>query len=170
MPKQRKDKIGSFRTSVAPAIADLAAATGVGATMSLSAMKNACTVIKIRLTGRILTNATDTPLELFLATSELSDSEIEAFVELNGPDEPGQITEGEIISRGRLIKSLGMIPQHGEVVQDDTMSCDIETSLTLSLREDHGLRLFVYNHGTGALGAGAAMTLRVNAVVRWHPE
>lgn len=167
MPKARKDKIGSIRSGFVPAVANLAAATLVGADGAIGAMEHTCTVLKTRLHGRLLCDATDTPAEVVLYHDGLSDAEVEEYLELDGPNEPGQIDQAEVITRGRAIKQLGMVPAHGEVVPNDTMVLELTSSETMVVPEGRTLRVGVYNHGAGAFGAGALCIATCHFVVRW---
>lgn len=170
MPRGKpKGDIGSFRDSFAPAIANLAAVTAVGAAGS-NAVVRAATVLKARLVGNLDPDSANGPVLVVLTTDELSDSEVEEYLELSGPTDPGQVTQGEVIRRGRIIKELFTIPRHGEPMADQNYAVDFEASMTLSLREGHALRLVAYNRGSGALGASAAFSVKGNFVVRWHPE
>lgn len=170
MPAKRKDKIGSIRSGTVVATANLAAGTAVGSDMIVGALQNAATVLKAHVTGRFLPDALTGPLEVFLTVDELSDAQVEEYIELDGPTEPGEVTSSEVISRGRYIKSLGVLPHHGEYLVDGPIAFDIEESLTLTVREGKTPRLVAYNHGIDALGASSWLVLTSLLVVRWHAE
>lgn len=165
MPK-RSDRIGTIKFGSMPVIADLAAlVVAGGASLTLT---HSATIVKAQIRGRFLPDTTSTPVLFGLASDELTASEVEEYLEVVGPNEPTQVPEGELISRGRLIKELGMCPPNGEPIANQVVSLDLAEPLTLSIREGHGVFLWAYNLGPAALGSGAAVVGRVTCVVRWH--
>lgn len=169
LPKaKRSGVIGSFRGSALPAIAALAAGALVSDELAL--LTDDATVVKVALRGRFTAGAAEGPLLLGVANSDLSDAEIEAYLELDGPTSPQALgSASEIEVRGKAVKVIGVVPVPASgPMAAGVYSIDFEQSLTLSIRSGRAVKVWAYNLGANAVNGGSTLYVRANCICRWH--
>ncbi len=169
MPSTKKPETGSVLDQSAIALGTLAA----GALLSSSgpAMTRGGKIISATLQGglRGITEG-EGPIMWGIAQADLSDAEIEEFLELEGPLAPSQVTESEIASRGRRIRVLGtvgighsscVINMHNHKMSGLRFSEASETT--------NGWKWWVYNLGA-ALTTGSTLELFAKLFTQWNPS
>ncbi len=121
---------------------------------------------QIAATVTILTPG-DGPFLFGIANKSLSLAELEEYLELDGPIEPTQVPQTERATRGKLIRTIGLIVPTG----DGSVAYLYADNRSLSgLRwneESAGWNYWVYNRGQ-ALTTGAILRVWTSLFVRWR--
>ncbi len=119
--------------------------------------------------------AGDPPLLLGLVRGDMVQAEVEAYLELDGPGSPELVSEGEIATRGRLIRRLAVLsPDPGS--SRNTISEDNKSMKGLAFSETGegnkgGWQWFVYNISAAkAFTTGSFCELQVSNFVEWNPS
>ncbi len=166
--KRTKENTGSVMDKSSITLGTLAQSTSI--LSAGPAMKRGGRLLSTSSRGGIngLT-AGDGPLIWGLMNSDLSQSELEAYLELEGPTSPSDVTATETASRGKRIRILGSLGQNHEII-------DLEPNHSLSglqfSEEDEtttGWTTFIYNLGP-ALTTGAEFDVLHELFVRWNPS
>lgn len=166
MPKS-KDQIGSIIDLLSPAIASLAADDLVSA--STGNLTRAARVLKAHVHGYVVAGAASETVLIGLSSAELSDAEIEEYLETSGPLYPDQVPEAEVVSRGRLIEILGQVPR--DVVSiAGLVPFNFEAKASFYVREGVGVRLWAYNFGPAALHANSDLAAWLRLIVKWEAK
>ncbi len=110
----------------------------------------------------------DGPLLWGVCSSDLSLAELEAYLELEGPLSPSDLTGSEIASRGKNIRILGTL-----TFQRDAIELKNHKMSGLKFSEagetTGGWSTFVYNLGA-ALTTGAILEILERVFVEWNPS
>ncbi len=110
-----------------------------------------------------------------VANGDLTLAELEPFFELDGPKSPAEIAESEVASRGRVIRTLGVLspdPANAKVMID--MVNESLKGLKFSESGEPavpGWNWFVYNqHPSAAFTTGAVLLMQCRNFVEWNPS
>ncbi len=113
----------------------------------------------------------DGPFYMGVMGGDLVLSELEAYLELQGPSRPDDITNMEIASRGKHIRHLGMLVPSGNgsiaaLRMDNVRMSALKFSES---GEGSGWKWWLYNMGP-ALTTGATWSIVSQSFVRWNPS
>ncbi len=163
MPDKEKNQ-GSVSQITTTALAGLTAATGIIA--SGPAMTRGGTIISGTITATIFSvTAGDGPILLILADKDLSLSEVEEQIELNGPVSPSDIVGNETSSRGRNIRRVGLINMQGDGTLGGLFLKNERIRLSFN-EEAAGWNWIMYNHGK-TMQAGSSVRITADLFVKW---
>ncbi len=127
-------------------------------------------ILSLRLQAAIqVLTAGDGPHSLWLLTSDLSLAEFEAYLELNGPVTPSDITASEVASRGKYVRYLGMLIPSGNGTIAALSLKDVSMSGLKWSEEGEagGFQFCVYNEGQ-AMTTGAICRISAQNFVEWN--
>lgn len=111
--------------------------------------------------------AGDGPFLLGQYNADLSDAEVEAYIEQNGPTHPDDTIEVAIADRGRKIRFLGMlVPSGNGTICAKYLADEALKGLRFS-EEAGGWKFFLYNTGK-AMTTGATWIMHPKTFVRWN--
>ncbi len=101
--------------------------------------------------------ADDGPLDLWVGVSDLTDTEVEEFLEQTLSFAEGNISEKEINSRGRYLRHLGILDTSGEGFNNGRVK---KLKLGFGLATGQSIKLFARNMGQTALTSGATIHIQ----------
>ncbi len=166
IPPKSDDNKGSILDVASAALSTLAVDTGQLLAAPVMTRGGAMISAQIAATVTVLA-AGDGPFLFGIANKSLSLAELEEYLELDGPIEPTQVPQVERATRGKLIRTLGLIVPTG----DGTVANLFVDNRSLSgLRwneESAGWNYWVYNRGQ-ALTTGAILRIWASFFVRWN--
>ncbi len=103
-----------------------------------------------------------------ISSADLSQAELEAYLENNGPLTPSDIVGKEISTRGRFVRVLGKLTPQGNGQQAADFMKNVSLS-GLKIAEDAGgFDFWIYNLGT-ALTTGATFRVAMQVFAKWLP-
>ncbi len=111
--------------------------------------------------------AGDGPFVIGVANKDLSLSELEAYLEINGPVHPDDTTGVELASRGAKVRILGLAVPTGDGTQASLMVMDRSLSGLKWSEEAVGWNWFIYNIGR-TMTTGATWLMLYQLFVRWN--
>jgi len=109
----------------------------------------------------------DGPFLFGIANKSLSLTELEEYLELDGPVEPSEVPSRERATRGKLIRTLGLIVPSGD---GSVASLFVDNRSLSGMRwneESAGWNYWVYNRGQ-ALTTGSILRVWASLFVRWN--
>ncbi len=166
IPTKSDELKGSVLDVASAALSTLAVDTGQIVSGPVMTRGGSMISTQLAFTVTILT-AGDGPLLCGIANKSLSLAEIEEYLELDGPVQPTELPSAERATRGKLIRTLGLIVPTG----DGTVASLFVDNRSLSgLRwneESAGWNYWVYNRGQ-ALTTGAILRVWASFFVRWN--
>ncbi len=117
----------------------------------------------------------DPKLAFGIMNGDFTQAELEAFLELNGPLSPALIAESEIASRGRHIRTLGVIdPSPGSAAGVIFLENKSLSGLVFSEAgegADPGWDWWIYNLSpTTAMTTGGLFGFSARNFVEWNPS
>ncbi len=166
IPPKSDEMKGSILDIASAALGTLAVDTGQLLASPVMTRGGSMISTQLSATVTVLTPG-DGPFLFGIANKSLSLAELEEYLEANGPVEPTVIPQAEQVTRGKLIRTLGLIVPSG----DGTVSALFVDNRSLSgLRwneESAGWNYWVYNRGR-ALTTGAILRVWSSFFVRWN--
>lgn len=163
--RKRDPNFVAIPVSVKMSLSTLADETLLGATL-LGATAEDLFVISCDLQWGLRGHATgEGPIEVGLAHGELSDAEVEEFVEVSFLD-PNNILAKE--RARRPVRRAGIFPGlSSEEVLPSINGNKVRTRVKFHIGE-HGLRAWAYNHSGAALAGSDVITIQGTIFGRWH--
>ncbi len=172
MPKNQNDDLkGSFLQTASQNLTTLALDTAILAAGPACTRGGAIVSVRGSMSVRALT-AGDGPWLVGIATGDLSLAEIEAYLELNGPLSPTLRAESEIASRGRYLRTLGLMRPFGD---GSTAGIFFDNKSISGLKFPESgestvsWNLWLYNLDI-AMTTGAQWKSLLQWFVRWNPS
>ncbi len=166
IPTKSDEQKGSVIDVGSAALSTLAVDTGQVLSGPVMTRGGAMISAQIAATVTVLT-AGDGPFLFGIANKSLTLAELEEYLELDGPVEPTQVPQVERATRGKLIRTLGLIVPTG----DGTVASLLVDNRSLSgLRwneESAGWNYWVYNRGR-ALTTGSILRVWASFFMRWN--
>ncbi len=108
------------------------------------------------------------PLLYGIMSSDLSLTELEAYLELEGPLSPSDITSSEVASRGKVIRILATFTTHRDWINIHNQSMS-GLKFSEAGEATGAWTSWIYNLGT-ALDTGGILELLERAFVEWNPS
>ncbi len=126
-------------------------------------------ILSIRGTASVHSlTAGDGPFLFGIMNKDLTQNELEEYLELNGPVHPDDTTAVETTSRGKKIRSLGIIfPLGNGTVAALQYLKDVSLSGLRFSEEAAGFSFWIYNLG-GSLTTGSFLTIVMQLFLRWN--
>ncbi len=167
MPHSTKQETGSVINKSSITIATLAKNTGI---ISASpALTRGGKMLSYSANGG-LNGATlgDGPLIFGVMSGDLTLAELEAYLELEGPLTPADVTASEVASRGKRIRVLGTLSaSNPEVALDNRKMSGLR--FAEAAETTNAWNTWVYNPGA-AFTTGATLELVERVFVEWNPS
>ncbi len=113
--------------------------------------------------------AGDGPFALYLADKRLSLAQFEAYLEANGPVSPDELANAELASRGKYVRTIGMLRPFGSGTTAGLHWPDMSHKGLAFSEENAGWQHILYNMGK-ALTTGSTWFLKSTQFVRWNPS
>ncbi len=176
MPKATatKNVTGSVIEQPSTTLGTLAAKTGI--LTAGPAVTRGGKMLSSSIQGSLFGGTSGDPsVQWGVANGDITLAELEAFLELDGPKSPAEISEGEIASRGRYIRTLGVLspdPANRHVMID----IDNESLKGLKFSESGepavpGWNWWFYNqHPSAAMTTGGVVIMQCRNFVEWNPS
>ncbi len=164
---QKKNEVGSVINKSSITLATLAKNTGI---ISPSpALTRGGKILSFSSHGG-LNGATlgDGPLIHGVMSGDLTLAELEAFLELEGPLTPADVTAMEVASRGKKIRVLGSVSASNPEIAIDNRSLS-GLRFSEAAETTNAWNTWVYNPGA-ALTTGAILEQVERAFVEWNPS
>ncbi len=162
------DLLGSVNQVDSVALSTLALNTGVIRAGPVVTRGGKCLSARAAMTIFGLT-AGDGPWLFGVMNTDFNLAELETYLELNGPVSPNDKTAQEIASRGKFIRTLGLITPHASGL---TASAYVDNQSLAGLKysesgEAAGWTWWLYNRGP-AMQTGATWALWSSVFVQWN--
>ncbi len=113
--------------------------------------------------------AGDGPFALYLVDKRLSLGQFEAYLEANGPVSPDVTAQAELATRGKYVRTIGMVVPSGDGTQASLAWPDMSHKGLRYSEENAGWQHILYNMGK-ALTTGSTWFLKSTQFVRWNPS
>jgi len=167
-PKVDPDLLGSVNQVDSVALSTLALNTGIIRAGPVVTRGGKCLSARAAMSIFGLT-AGDGPWLFGIFNTDLTLAELEQYLELNGPLTPNDLTNKEIASRGKFIRTLGLITPHAD---GKTASAYVNNQSLSGLKysesgEGAGWSWFIYNRGL-AMQTGATWAIWASVFVQWN--
>ncbi len=153
---------------VGVALSTLAADTGI--LLAGPTMLRGGRLISVRgMTNIRSLTAGDGPLMFGISDKALSLTELEEYLELDGPVSPNVRTPSEIASRGAIVRTLGMIEPQGVGTTGGLYLNNVSLSGLKISEEAAGWNYWVYNAGK-TMTTGATWVCSFQFFVEFNPS
>ncbi len=174
MPAKAKQQTGSVIEQPTFTIGTLAARTSIF--VDGPAITRGGKMLSSSIHGALRAGTSGDPsLLLGLVKGDMTQAEVEAYLELDGPGTPELVSENEVASRGRFIRRLAIIsPDPSNPCS--VLSMDSHSMKGLKFSESGegakgGWQWFVYNiSAAGAFTTGGFFEMQVSNFVEWNPS
>ncbi len=113
--------------------------------------------------------AGDGPLLYGMCAKNISLSELQAFLDQDGPVSPDETDKSEIATRGRDIRTIGILQPEGDGTTASLYMDNRSLSGLVFTEESAGWRYWVYNLGA-AMTTGATLINAVQFFVEFNPS
>ncbi len=113
--------------------------------------------------------AGDGPFLALIAEKGVSLAQLEAYLEANGPVSPDVVADAEIVSRGRLIRTLGVLQPMADGTTCSLYLNNVSMKGLKFSEENGGWNYCLYNLGK-SLSTGASWFTAVQAFTEFNPS